>query len=130
VARRIGLGFGADCQRAGIFHSRDEGAGAAAAPIGALGMSAAFTCGCPGGICSPAAPGAAPFVGGCPGGSGSSLSAIGLDVGIAAGGEDDGGSDPMALPVGDVDRPSANAAAEEMATIPNTLVRLKRTRVM
>jgi hypothetical protein len=76
-------------------------------------MSPALTGGCPGGICSPVAPAPAPFVGGCPGGSGSSLSAIGIDVGIAAaGGEGDAGSDPIALPVGDVDRPSANAAAE------------------
>ena len=118
--------FGADCQRAGIFHSSDEGVGAAAP----LGISAGLTCGCPGGICSPVAPGPAPFIDGCPGGNGSSLSAIGLDVGIAAGGEDDGGSDPMTLAVGDVDRPTAKAAAEEMATIPKTPVRLKRTRSM
>jgi hypothetical protein len=30
----------------------------------------------------------------------------------------------------DVERPSANAAAEEMTTIPKTEVRLKRTRVL
>jgi len=132
------LVFGADCQRAGIFHSSDDGVADAAGSgepgmLGMFGMSDAPTCGCPGGIFSPAAPAPAPApIGGCPGGSGSSLSAIGIDVGIAAAGGDEGGegSDPMVLAPEDVERPSANAAAEEMTTIPKTEVRLRRTPVV